>query len=119
MQLQKIESKIYDVRGLKVMLDFDLAELYEVETKVLNQAVKRNRSRFPERFMFRLNISEWKIMRSQFVTASGQRKRNISSLPFAYTEHGVTMLASVLRSDKAIRSKEPKNDWVLKSHTLV
>ena len=103
MQIQKIESKIFEIRGQKVMLDFDLAELYEVETKALNQAVKRNISRFPESFMFRLNQNEWKIMRSQIVTASQQRKRNVNITPFAFTEHGVTMLASVLRSEKAIK----------------
>ena len=85
------------------MFDFDLAELYEVETKVLNQAVKRNSSRFPKTFMFRLEIKEWEYMRSQIVTASEQRKRNINITPFAFTEHGVTMLASVLRSSKAIQ----------------
>ena len=103
MKLSKIESKIFEVRNIKVMLDFDLAELYEVDTKVLNQAVKRNIKRFPKKFMFRLNIKEWDEVRSQFVTASDQSKRNVSALPFAFTEHGVTMLASVLRSEKAIQ----------------
>ena len=102
MQLSVIHSKIYEIRGQKVMLDFDLAELYEVETKALNQAVKRNSERFPKDFMFRLTIEEWQEMRSQFVTAS-QEKRNIKTTPFAFTEHGVTMLASVLRSEKAIK----------------
>ena len=104
MQLTKIQNKIYEVRGLSVMLDFDLAELYEVETKVLNQSVKRNKERFPVRFMFRLTEKEWETMRSQIVTASNQSKRNISTTPFAFTEHGVTMLASVLRSKKAIQT---------------
>ncbi len=103
MRLQIIQRKIFEIRGQKVMLDFDLAELYEVETKVLNQAVKRNVERFPERFMFRLTASEWRNMRSQIVTASLQSKRNIAVTPFAFTEHGVTMLASVLRSKKAIK----------------
>lgn len=103
MQLSTIQNKIYEIRGQKVMLDFDLAELYEVETKALNQAVKRNSNRFPERFMFRLDQTEWKTMRSQIVTASNQTKRNINITPFAFTEHGVTMLASILRSDKAIQ----------------
>lgn len=81
------------------MLDYDLSELYEVETRVLNQAVKRNMKRFPIDFMFQLNEKEFEILKSQFVTSSwgGTRK-----LPFAFTEHGITMLASVLRSDKAI-----------------
>lgn len=85
------------------MLDFDLAELYEVETKRLNEAVKRNTERFPERFMFRLTVIEWENMRSQIATASIQTKRNVAVTPFAFTEHGVTMLASVLKSDKAIK----------------
>ena len=99
MLLQKIESKIYEVRGQNVMLDFDLAELYEVTTKVLNQAVKRNLKRFPTDFMFRLTGSEWETMRSQFVTAS---KRNVSAKPFAFTEQGLAMLSGILNSDKAI-----------------
>jgi len=101
--IQKIESKIFEIREHKVMLDFDIAFLYEVETKVLNQAVRRNIKRFPESFMFQITKEEWSSMRSQFVTASSQHKRNTSSLPYAFTEHGVTMLASVLRSDKAIQ----------------
>lgn len=99
MELQIIQNRIYEIRGLKVMLDYDLAELYEVETRALNQAVKRNIKRFPIDFMFQLDEEEAEILKSQFVTSSwgGTRK-----LPFAFTEHGVTMLASVLRSDKAI-----------------
>ena len=103
MQLQTIQTKIYELRGQKVMLDYDLAELYEVETKRLNEAVKRNAERFPERFMFRLTVIEWENMRSQIATASTQVKRNIGATPFAFTEHGVTMLASVLKSSKAIK----------------
>lgn len=83
------------------MLDFNLAELYEVNTRVLNQAVKRNAERFPEDFMFKLNSKEWDSMRSQIVTAS-QRKRNISSAPYAFTEQGIAMLSSILKSKKAI-----------------
>ncbi len=90
MHLQKIASRIFEVRDMKIMLDFDLAELYEVETKALNQAVKRNILRFPASFMFRLSQKEWDAVRSQFVTASGQRNRNISAAPYAFTEHGVT-----------------------------
>jgi len=73
MQLQVIQQKIYEIRGQKVMLDFDLAELYEAETKVLNQAVKRNIKRFPPDFMFQLSEHEWDSMRSQFVTSSGEK----------------------------------------------
>ena len=100
MQLQVIQQKIYEIRGQKVMLDFDLAELYEVETKVLNQSVKRNIKRFPLDFMFQLSLNEWDSMRSQFVTAS--KKRNVTSAPYAFTEQGVSMLSGILRSDKAI-----------------
>ncbi len=98
-----IQNMIHEVRGYKVMLDFDLAVLYGLETKVLNQSVKRNLSRFPTDFMFRLTSEEWTLMRSQFVTAS-QNKRNASVIPYAFTEHGVTMLASVLRTEKAIKT---------------
>jgi phage regulator Rha-like protein len=83
------------------MLDFDLAALYEVETKILNQAVKRNTKKFPSDFMFRLTISEWQAIRSQFVTAS-QSKRNKDTTPYAFTEQGVAMLSGILNSDKAI-----------------
>ena len=103
MELTLIYQKIYEIRGQKVMFDFDLAELYEVQTKVLNQAVKRNILRFPDRFMFRLSIEEWGEMRSQIVTASEQNKRNNFVTPFVFTEHGVTMLSSVLKSQKAIQ----------------
>src|SRR5690242_13863334 len=85
------------------MLDFDLADLYEVDTKVLNQTVKRNLPRFPEEFMFRLTKEEWDFLRSQIVTLEKGRGKYPKYLPYAFTEHGVTMLASVLRSDKAIQ----------------
>jgi phage regulator Rha-like protein len=104
MQLSVIHKKICEIRGQKVMLDFDLAELYEVETKVLNQAVKRNKDRFPEDFMFQLKKEEWEVLRSQIVTLEKDgRGKYPKYLPFAFTEHGVTMLASVLRSEKAIK----------------
>jgi hypothetical protein len=83
------------------MLDFDLASLYEVETRVLNQSVKRNIRRFPEDFMFQLTELEWDNISSQFVTTS-RLKRPKSALPFAFTEHGALMLSSVLKSDLAI-----------------
>lgn len=115
MHLQKIQTKIHELRGQKVMLDFDLAELYEVETKALNQAVKRNLKRFPIDFMFRLTANEWEKVRSQIVTASkesktmrsqnvtaSQKKRNVSATPYAFTEQGLAMLSGVLNSDKAI-----------------
>jgi phage regulator Rha-like protein len=124
---ETIIRKIYVIRGHKVMLDFDLAVLYEVETKRLNEQVKRNIDRFPEDFMFRLTQREWEAMRSQIATASApdtmrsqivtaskkdirsqfatasQKKRNVNVTPYAFTEHGVTMLASILKSEKAVK----------------
>ena len=102
MEWQLIASKIYEIRGQRVILDADLAELYGIETKALNQSVRRNKDRFLQDFMFILNEKDLQGMRSQFVTAS-RAKRNITALPFAFTEHGVTMLASVLRSETAIK----------------
>ena len=100
MDITILQSKIHEIRGEKVILDFDLALLYQVETKVLNQSVKRNIIRFPDDFMFRLTILEWETMRSQIVTAS-QSKRNNPITPFAFTEQGIAMLSSVLKSEKA------------------
>ena len=97
--LMIVQNLIYEIRGQKVMLDADLAKLYQVETKVLNQAVKRNTERFPSDFMFRLTAEEVLNMRSQFVTAS---KRNTSAPPFAFTEQGIAMLASVRKSPIAV-----------------
>ncbi len=101
MELQVIQTKIHLIRGERVMLDFDLAELYEVETKVLKQAVRRNMERFPDEFMFELTPAEFKILRSQIVTSSWGGTRYP---PFAFTEHGVAMLSSVLNSPKAIET---------------
>ncbi|MEK6154541.1 ORF6N domain-containing protein [Flavobacteriaceae bacterium 3-367] len=94
-----VASKIYYIRDQKVMLDSDLAELYEVETRVLNQQVKRNLDRFPEDFMFQLSENEWETLKSQSTTSSwgGRRKA-----PYVFTEHGVLMLSSVLNSKKSI-----------------
>lgn len=97
-----IESKIYLIRGQKIMLDFDLAEMYGVLTKALKQSVKRNIERFPEDFMFELSADEVEnLSRSQFVTL--KRGQNIKYHPFAFTEHGVLMLSSVLRSERAVQ----------------
>src|SRR6476661_885159 len=96
-------NKIYLIRGQKVMLDRDLAELYGVETKVLNQAVKRNSERFPKDFMFQLMQDEWESLRSQFVTLENGRGKYPKYLPFAFTEQGVAMLSSVLNSSTAIK----------------
>lgn len=97
----EIQNKIYVLRGVRVMLDFDLAALYQVETRVLNQAVKRNQKRFPKDFMFQLKPDELENMSSQFVMTS-PLKRPKSACPFAFTEHGVVMLATLLRSEIAI-----------------
>jgi len=96
---QKILNRIYVIRGEKIMLDRDLAEMYGVETRVLNQSIKRNLSRFPKDFMFQLSEKEFKNLISQNVTSSwgGTRK-----LPYAFTEQGVAMLSSVLNSETAI-----------------
>lgn len=140
--IEVIKHRIYEVRGMRVMLDRDLAELYGVETKVLNQAVKRNIERFPEDFMFKLNKSEWVFLRSQFVTLkesalsadtedvdvvetslrsqfvtlnndengmssqfvmTNGRGQHSKYLPYAFTELGIAMLSSVLRSETAIQ----------------
>ncbi len=129
-----IINKIYMIRGQKVMLDFDLAILYGVETRRLNEQVKRNIDRFPREFMFRLTTNEWQNMMSQIATSSSenispqtiknmrsqivisfkkdmmsqnaissQSKRKISATPFAFTEHGVAMLANILKSEKAVK----------------
>lgn len=94
-----IKSKIFEIRGQKVMLDVDLAEMYEVETKVFNQAVKRNPLRFPVDFMFTLTQKEFQALRSQIVTSKRGGRRY---LPNAFTEQGVAMLSSILNSEKAI-----------------
>lgn len=124
--IKSIQSSIHDLRGERVMLDFDLALLYEVETRIMNQAVKRNAGKFPEDFMFRLTANEWDSIQLQAATSKDESNssqivvssKNDSSsqivmmkipknrtgkyLPYAFTEHGVTMLASVLRSKRAI-----------------
>lgn len=121
-----IENKVYIIRGQRVMLDKDLAWLYDVETKVLNQAVKRNPERFPEDFMFQLTKEEWENLKSQIVTSKNDETLisqfaisnsdekvlkkianttgwgGVRKLPYAFTEHGVAMLSSVLRSKRAV-----------------
>ncbi|ANH79919.1 DNA-binding protein [Niabella ginsenosidivorans] len=118
--IRSIQNRIYEIRGERVLLDFDLAALYEVETKAFNQAVKRNIKRFPKDFMFQLTRQEWTNIkpevnvayiesidnqnttgnRSQFVTGS---QRHRSTLPYAFTEQGVAMLSGILNSDRAIQ----------------
>ena len=112
---ENIKNKIFTIRGLQVMLDRDLAELYEVETKVFNQAVKRNENRFPDDFRFQLSEAEYQNLRSQIVTSSEQnslrsqsvtlksnRGKHTKYLPYAFTEQGVSMLSAVLKSDIAV-----------------
>ncbi len=98
-----INNKIYIIRGHKVMLDRDLGMLYGVLTKHLNQAVMRNIDRFPKDFMFQLTEKEMQNWKSQIVTSNPSLKMGLRKLPFAFTEHGVTMLSSVLNSDRAIQ----------------
>ena len=99
-ELVQIKNLIYEIRGCKVMIDSDLADLYEIETKALNQAVKRNSTRFPANFMFQLTKEEWQNLRSQFVTF----KKDIRKYtPYVFTEQGVAMLSSVLHTEKAIQ----------------
>lgn len=103
MELQLIQNKILQIRGHRVMLDFDLAKLYEVETRILNQTLKRNLSRFPEDFMFQLSRSEWElVMNSSQIVMSSKKHRGSKYFPYAFTEQGVAMLSSILRSQKAI-----------------
>ena len=97
---RQIETLIHVVRGQKVMMDTDLASLYEVPTSALNQAVRRNKERFPADFLFELTREEAALMRSQSVTAS---KRNVRFAPLAFTEQGIAMLSAVLRSDRAVQ----------------
>jgi phage regulator Rha-like protein len=99
-KLSQIQNMIYEIRGQKVMIDRDLALLYDVELKVMNQAVKRHIDRFPYDFMFQLTDIEWKNLRSQIVTFSNDTRKY---KPYAFTEHGILMLSSVLNSDKAIK----------------
>jgi hypothetical protein len=112
--IQSIQNKIYEIRGERVMLDKDLAALYEVETRVLNQAVKRNIKRFPSDFMFQLTKEEYESLkfqlealednslRSQIVTLKTGRGQHAKFMPYAFTEQGVAMLSGILNSDKAI-----------------
>lgn len=100
--IERIQQKIYVIRGQKVMLDYDLAALYGVETRAFNQAVRRNIDRFPDDFLFQLNGEEASALRSQFVILEKGRGKHSKYAPFAFTEHGVAMLSSVLKSEKAI-----------------
>ena len=102
-QLQTIQSKIYEIRGQRVMLDRDLAELYQVTTGNLNKAVKRNIKRFPSDFMFQLTPDEWESLRFQFGILETGRGKHTKYLPYAFTEQGLAMLSGILNSDTAIQ----------------
>ena len=95
-----IQSKIYEVRGQKIMLNFDLADMYETETKYLRRSVKNNLKRFPPDFMFTLTKAEWETLRCSFSTSN--KRGGIRYMPYAFTEQGVSMLSGILNSDKAI-----------------
>ncbi|OUD34915.1 ORF6N domain-containing protein [Flavobacterium sp. FPG59] len=99
MEIEIIQNKIFEIRGQRVMLDFDLALLYNVENKALKQAIRRNITRFPEDFMFELSEIEFNSLRSQIVTS---KRGGVRYMPFAFTEQGIAMLSSVLSSEKAI-----------------
>ena len=101
-QLQVIQSKIYEIRGQKVMLDFDLASLYGTETKYLKRSVKNNLKRFPSDFMFELTKEEWDFLRCNFCTLKEGRGKHPKYMPYAFTELGVSMLSSILNSELAI-----------------
>lgn len=100
MEIQIIQSKIFEIRGYKVMLDFDLAELYDTETKYIKRSVRSNIRRFPPDFMFELTKEEWELLRCNISTSNN--RGGTRYMPFAFTEQGVSMLSSVLNSDKAI-----------------
>ena len=102
-QLQVIQSKIYEIRGQKVMLDFDLAYLYGTETKYLKRSVKNNLKRFPSDFMFELTKEEWETLRCKISTLNGGRGKHPKYMPYAFTEQGLAMLSGLLNSDIAIQ----------------
>ncbi len=122
----QIENWIFTVRGMQVMIDYHLAEIYGVETKRLNEQVKRNINRFPEPFMFKLSESEWKTLRSQIATSTNQSQiatgsqRHRSTMPYVFTEQGIAMLSAVLNSDTAIRASiQIMNAFVKMRHILL
>ncbi len=103
MDITFIESKIYTVRGMRVMLDSDLAELYGVENKRLKEAVRRNIERFPKDFMFEITFEEYKTLRSQIASLDNNQKTQSKYKPFVFTEQGISMLSSILNSSTAIQ----------------
>jgi len=125
MELELIKNSILEIRGKRVILDYELAKLYEVETKALKQAVRRNIDRFPEDFMFQLTKEEWKLLRTQSVTLEIGKGHYPKYLPFAFTEQGVAMLSAVLNSQRAIQASIQimrafvlMRQWALEYHDL-
>ncbi len=119
-----IQNLIHTIRGIQVMMDDDLAELYNVELRALNQAVKRNSGRFPQEFMFQLNSEEYQFLRSQIVilekagslrsqiaALEDKRGKHRKFLPYAFTEQGVAMLSAVLRSETAVKNGSHSRKW--------
>lgn len=126
MELSKatiIEQLIYSIRGKQVMLDFHLAEVYQVETKRLNEQVKRNTNRFPENFMFQLTELEWENLQSQIATSSNLQSQNATAkrrtTPFVFTEQGVAMLSAVLKSDTAVTASIHIMDAFVKMRQVI
>ena len=117
-----IEHIIYEIRGKQVMLDSDLAKLYQVETKRINEAVRRNPAKFPERFCFKLTLEECNFLRSQFATLNkydNSRGRNIKYIPYAFTEQGVAMLATILKSKTAVETSIRIMDAFVSMHKYI
>lgn len=117
-----IETRIFTIRNVQVMLDVHLAELYQVETRTFNQAVKRNEERFPEQFRFQLTENEWEILRSQFVISNEEldKGKYRRYMPYAFTEQGIAMLSAVLRSEVAVQvSIKIMQTFVQMRHTLL
>lgn len=122
----QIENRIFTIRGMQVMIDYHLAEIYNVETKRLNEQVKRNNKRFPQNFMFQLSINEWEILQSQIATAnvkSGLQSQNATTkrrtIPYVFTEQGVAMLSAILKSDSAILASIQIIDTFVKMRKII
>ena len=125
MEIEIIKNSIHELRGKRIILDFELAKLYEVETRVLKQAVRRNIERFPEDFLFTLTLDEWNAIRSQIVMFNKGKGNFPKYLPFAFTEQGVAMLSAVLNSTRAVhtsisimRAFVLMRQWALNHHEL-
>ncbi len=116
MQIDDIKSRIFTIRGMQVMIDSDFAELYGVETKRLNEQVRRNTERFPDEFSFVLSRSEYDFLRSHFATLEKGQGKHKKYLPRVFSEHGVMMLANVLKSDTSVKISITTGSYVKNSH---